>query len=125
MSLTMKSSAGATIYGVDMFSQIALFYMVWMPVGATLSLDRAAGRETGEPTAIARLGIRVIQWRGTGSVGRTVWAKLGSCCACSRTADNVGIAPSAAVAFAPAGSQVKRVGTVTERIHDHVRGEHG
>jgi hypothetical protein len=59
--LTMKSSAGATIYGVDMFSQIALFYTVWMPVGATLSLDRAAGRETGEPTALSRLGIRVIQ----------------------------------------------------------------
>lgn len=59
--LTMKSSAGATIYGVDMFSQIALFYTMWMPVGATLSLDRAAGRESGEPSAIARLGIRVIQ----------------------------------------------------------------
>ena len=41
----MKSSAGASIYGVDVFAQIALFYCMVMPVGATFSLDRSAGRD--------------------------------------------------------------------------------
>ncbi len=59
--LTMKSSGTASIYGVDCFAQIALFYMLWMPVGAALSLDRAAGRASGEPTSWARLSLRVIQ----------------------------------------------------------------
>jgi hypothetical protein len=57
----MKSSAGASIYGVDVFAQIALFYCILMPVGATFSLDRSAGRETGEPSSAARLGLRVLQ----------------------------------------------------------------
>ncbi len=57
----MKSSAGASIYGVDVFAQIALFYCMLMPVGAVYSLDRAAGRETGEASSAARLSIRVLQ----------------------------------------------------------------
>jgi hypothetical protein len=59
--LTMKSSAGASIYGVDSFAQIALFYCMWAPIGDALSLDRSAGRTTGEPSSLARLGLRVIQ----------------------------------------------------------------
>ena len=59
--LMMKSSAGASIYGVDVFAQIALFYCMLMPVGASLSLDRAAGRISGEPSSAARLSIRVLQ----------------------------------------------------------------
>jgi hypothetical protein len=59
--LMMKSSAGASIYGVDSFAQIALFYCMWMPIGGALSLDLASGRATGEPSSIARLGLRVIQ----------------------------------------------------------------
>jgi hypothetical protein len=57
----MKSSAGASIYGVDVFAQIALFYCMLMPVGATFSLDRSSGRETGAPSSAARLAIRVLQ----------------------------------------------------------------
>ena len=59
--LMMKSSAGASIYGVDAFAQIALFYCMLTPIGAALSFDRAAGRTSGEPTAWARLALRVIQ----------------------------------------------------------------
>jgi hypothetical protein len=50
-----------SIYGVDSFAQIALFYSMWAPVGDVFSLDHAAGRTTGEPSAAAHLGLRVIQ----------------------------------------------------------------
>ena len=59
--LTMSSSAGASIYGVDAFAQIALFYSMWLPIGDIWSLDRLAGRTTGEASSAARLGLRVIQ----------------------------------------------------------------
>jgi hypothetical protein len=57
----LKTSAGANIYGVDEFAHIALFYCIWMPVGHALSLDRLAGRVSGEPTPGARLALRVLQ----------------------------------------------------------------
>lgn len=57
----MKSSAMASIYGVDVFAQIALFYCMVMPVGAAYSLDKAAGRVSGAASSAARLSIRVLQ----------------------------------------------------------------
>ncbi len=59
--LSMKVSGSASIYGVDLFANIALFYCVWMPVGHFWSVDRLAGRVSGEPSALARLGLRVLQ----------------------------------------------------------------
>lgn len=59
--LAMNVSGSATIYGVDQFANIALFYCTWMPVGAAYSLDRQSGRVSGAPTWTARLGLRVLQ----------------------------------------------------------------
>jgi hypothetical protein len=59
--LAMNASASSTIYGVDQFANIGLFYSIWMPMGDCLSLDRYAGRTTGAPSAGARLALRVLQ----------------------------------------------------------------
>lgn len=59
--LMMNTSATASIYGVDAFANIALFYCTWMPVAGAFSLDRAAGRVKGDASALARIGLRVLQ----------------------------------------------------------------
>lgn len=59
--LMMNTSAVFTVYGVDTFANIFLFYCTWMPVGAAWSLDRAAGRISDAPTSLARLSLRVLQ----------------------------------------------------------------
>jgi hypothetical protein len=48
-------------YGVDQFATIALFYMVVMPVGHDLSLDRAAGRSTAAPSIWAAVALAVLR----------------------------------------------------------------
>ena len=59
--MAIKTTGHAAIYGVDEFAHIALFYCVWMPVGNDLSLDKQQGRRSDEPTALARLALRVLQ----------------------------------------------------------------
>jgi hypothetical protein len=59
--LLLFMSTRASVYGVDDFTNIALFYFMWMPVGHWLSLDCAAGRASSEPTSVARLALRVFQ----------------------------------------------------------------
>src|SRR5262249_31273327 len=59
--LALNASGAATTYGVDSIANTALFYCTWMPVGATLSLDLQTGRESGAPSALARLSLRVLQ----------------------------------------------------------------
>lgn len=59
--LMLCASGYMTIYGVDQFANIALFYCVWIPVGAALSCDRAAGRASDAPSIPARIGLRVLQ----------------------------------------------------------------
>jgi hypothetical protein len=59
--LMMNLSGRASIYGVDQFAHIGLFYCVWMPVGHALSADVQAGRVRGGPSAAARLALRVLQ----------------------------------------------------------------
>jgi hypothetical protein len=59
--LSMNVTGTASTYGVDNFANIALFYMVWMPVGDCASLDRKAGRCSGAPSPAARLSLRVLQ----------------------------------------------------------------
>jgi hypothetical protein len=57
----LMTSGEMTVYGVDQFAQIGLFYCLWFPVGHALSLDKAAGRVTAEPTFGAWLGLRMLQ----------------------------------------------------------------
>lgn len=61
LHLSLKTSSSLSAYGVYEFANIALFHCVWMPVGASLSLDRRSGRVSGEPTPGARLVLRVLQ----------------------------------------------------------------
>lgn len=59
--LTLMMTANGTNYGADNFGNIFLFYLIWVPSGAALSMDRLAGRVPAGPTATARLALRVIQ----------------------------------------------------------------
>ncbi|WP_437276153.1 HTTM domain-containing protein [Sorangium sp. So ce375] len=61
-------TADPTVYGADVFANIFLFYLLWVPSGAALSLDQRARRSrralagaTDEPTPGARLGLRIVQ----------------------------------------------------------------
>lgn len=59
-------TADTTLYGADLFANIFLFYLIWIPSGAALSLDRwrtarAPIFAPAEPTSAARLGLRVVQ----------------------------------------------------------------
>ncbi|WP_437723024.1 hypothetical protein [Sorangium sp. So ce861] len=57
----LMMTADSTNYGVDRFANIFLFYLMWMPAGAALSLDRRLGRAPVGPTSMARLALRVVQ----------------------------------------------------------------
>ena len=59
--LTLMMTANGTNYGADNFGNIFLFYLIWIPSGAALSMDRLAGRAPEGPTWEARLALRVIQ----------------------------------------------------------------
>ena len=61
LHLAMNSSAMATIYGVDLFANIALFYCFVMPVGHAWSADVKAGRASADPSPSARLALRLLQ----------------------------------------------------------------
>lgn len=59
--LSMNHSGFATIYGVDQFANIALFYCMWMPVGNALSVDSQSGRVSNEATTTSRISLRIFQ----------------------------------------------------------------
>jgi len=59
--LMLMVTVDITNYGADIFANIFLFYLIWVPSGAALSLDRRRRRASAEPTTAARLGLRVIQ----------------------------------------------------------------
>jgi hypothetical protein len=59
--LALNTSGQLSIYGVDQFAHIALFYCACLPAGARWSCDVRAGRASGQPSAAARLGLRVLQ----------------------------------------------------------------
>jgi hypothetical protein len=59
--LMLMMTANRSIYGVDELANIFLFYLIWIPSGATLSLDARRRRVTAEPSEAARLALRVIQ----------------------------------------------------------------
>ena len=50
-----------TSYGVDLFAQIALFYLVLSPCGHALSLDVRAGRAQAVPSRWAGAALRTFQ----------------------------------------------------------------
>lgn len=50
-----------TVYGLDQFAHIALFLMLWMPLGATLSVDCRARGRCDVPSWEARLSLRTLQ----------------------------------------------------------------
>ena len=58
---TLMISSDMSIYGVDYFAQIGLFYCLWFPVGGALSLDTAKERMKSLPTFEAWLGLRILQ----------------------------------------------------------------
>ncbi len=59
--LTLMMSERSSLYGVDDFAHIALFYLMWVPAGHYWSLDVLAGRVQSDPSFAARLGLRVLQ----------------------------------------------------------------
>lgn len=61
LHFTFMRLAPHTNYGADDFANIFLFYAMWAPGGAFLSLDRRAGRASDVATPQTRLAIRVMQ----------------------------------------------------------------
>ena len=57
----IMSTIPTFVYGVDIFLQIALFYMMVMPVAKAWSLDVRQGRVSPEPTWGVTLSLRVLQ----------------------------------------------------------------
>jgi hypothetical protein len=61
LHLTLMTTGEGTNYGADQLSHVFLYYLVWSPSGAALSLDRALGRVERGPSPSARLALRVVQ----------------------------------------------------------------
>lgn len=57
----IMSTIPTFVYGVDIFLQIALFYIMLMPVGKAYSLDVKQGRTSPEPSWSVTLSLRVLQ----------------------------------------------------------------
>jgi hypothetical protein len=58
---TLLNTGHASVYGVDRYAHIFLFYLMCVPAGRAYSLDVALGRVSSASTAAARLGLRVLQ----------------------------------------------------------------
>lgn len=59
--LMLCASSFMTIYGVDQFANIFLFYLALMPAGKALSVDVKSGRLSDAPTPTARIWLRMLQ----------------------------------------------------------------
>ncbi len=59
--LTLMMSGRSSLYGVDDFAHIFLFYLIWFPAGHAWSLDVMYGRASTTPDWSARLALRVFQ----------------------------------------------------------------
>lgn len=51
----------STSYGADMYANIFLFYLMFVPCGKAWSLDARTGRIDTAPSSTARLGLRLVQ----------------------------------------------------------------
>jgi hypothetical protein len=58
---TLMGTLSVFAYGVDIFVQMSLFYLMVMPVSRAWSLDLRRGRVTGAPTWATGLSLRVLQ----------------------------------------------------------------
>ncbi|WP_437720376.1 HTTM domain-containing protein [Sorangium sp. So ce861] len=89
--LTLMMTADSTNYGADNYANIFLFYLIWMPSGAALSLDRRLARVPADPPATTRLSLRVVQlhlcisylasglWKASGEQwwnGEAIWRSV-------------------------------------------------
>jgi hypothetical protein len=61
LHLMLEATGAGTNYGADWLAHVFLFYLVWLPSGAALSLDRLLARVRPGPSQGARLGLRVVQ----------------------------------------------------------------
>src|SRR5262249_33730165 len=61
LHLALKASSQLSGYGAYQVAHIALFYCALFPAGHALSVDRWLRRVSGEPSADARLGLRLLQ----------------------------------------------------------------
>jgi hypothetical protein len=61
LNWTLNNTGFSGAYGADMYAHIFLFYLIFIPAGASYSLDHYFKRETGESSWLARLGIRALQ----------------------------------------------------------------
>lgn len=59
--MVLMTAANGTNYGADQIAHVFLFYLIWAPSGAAISLDRRLGWAAPGPTPMARLSLRVIQ----------------------------------------------------------------
>ncbi|WP_437331729.1 hypothetical protein [Sorangium sp. So ce394] len=89
--LMLMMTADSTNYGADNYANIFLFYLIWMPSGAALSLDRRLARVPIGPPATTRLSLRVVQlhlcisylasglWKASGEQwwnGEAIWRSV-------------------------------------------------
>ncbi|WP_437605108.1 HTTM domain-containing protein [Sorangium sp. So ce834] len=89
--LMLMMTADSTNYGADNYANIFLFYLIWMPSGAALSLDRRLARVPADPPATTRLSLRVVQlhlcisylasglWKASGEQwwnGEAIWRSV-------------------------------------------------
>jgi hypothetical protein len=58
---TLLNTGHSSIYGVDQYAHVFLFYLMWMPVGDVYSVDSILRTQESRPSAAARLGLRVVQ----------------------------------------------------------------
>jgi vitamin K-dependent gamma-carboxylase-like protein len=61
LHMVLMAAADGTNYGADQIAHVFLFYLLWAPSGAALSLDRCLGWAAPGPTPMARFSLRVIQ----------------------------------------------------------------
>ncbi|WP_339907506.1 HTTM domain-containing protein [Symmachiella dynata] len=61
LQLILSNSSPATVYGVDSFARVSLFYALWMPLGAVYSIDAILQRGGAVNSSAARIGLRFLQ----------------------------------------------------------------
>lgn len=61
LHLMLLTTGDGTSYGADYLAHIFLFYLLWFPSGAALSLDRRLRRVPSGPSSSARFALRVVQ----------------------------------------------------------------
>jgi hypothetical protein len=59
--LCLFNSSGITAYGVDNYANIALFYSMWMPLGACASWDARRARRPLDPSPAAGILLAVLR----------------------------------------------------------------